>query len=85
MTLSEMIALLSRIQQMAGDLPVVFRSPESDAVTVLESIGVNIDPISGAAGGNVTILHAPAPTAPPEPVPAIPVPVDPAAAPADGA
>lgn len=67
MTVSEIIAALSRVQQIAGDLPVVFKEIESDAETVLQSIGVNIDPNSGAAGGSVTLQHSTAPAAPAAP------------------
>lgn len=67
MKLSELIAGLNKLTQFAGDLPVVIKDVESEAETVLHSIGVNIDPTSGTANGSVTINHGTAPEPAPEP------------------
>ena len=62
MTLSELIAGLQRFTQIAGDLPVIFKTVEGDVETVLHDIGININPTAGSATGSVTINHgAPAP------------------------
>lgn len=76
MKLSELIAGLNKLTQFAGDLPVVIKNVESEAETVLHSIGINIDPSSGTANGSVTINHGTAPEPAPEPAPAADQPAD---------
>lgn len=66
MTLSELIAGLQRFTQIAGDLPVIFRTVEGDIETVLHDIGINVNPTAGSATGSVTINHG---AAAPEPTP----------------
>lgn len=63
MTLNELIQGLSKLTQVAGELPVIIHDVESETDTVLHSIGINIDP-GGAANGKVTINHAPSNPAP---------------------
>ena len=69
MTVQEVIALLSKVQSLAGDLPVVFKAVEGEAVTVLHKIGIEISPESGLAAGTVTVVHGPEPTPAPDPAP----------------
>lgn len=76
MTVAEVIALLSKVQSMAGDLPVVFKAVDGAAETVLHKIGLELEPSSGTAQGTVTVLHGPAPADP------APAPADPALEPA---
>lgn len=68
MLTSELIAALNKVNQVAGDVPVVLKRIEDDAVTELATIGVHIDPTSGSTSGQVVLEHAtpaPAPLAPP--------------------
>ena len=69
MTVQEVIGLLSKVQSMAGDLPVVFKALEGDAETVLHKIGLEIEPGSGNAAGTVTVVHGPEQTPAPDPAP----------------
>ena len=84
MTLTELIQGLQRFTQIAGDLPVIFKTVEGDVETVLHDIGINVNPTAGSATGSVTINHgaaAPAPvsaTDTPDSTPAPPVDVPPA-------
>lgn len=77
MTVAEVIGLLSKVQSMAGDLPVVFKAVEGEAETVLHKIGLEIAPGDGTATGTVTVVHGPEAVAAVEPTPA----PDPAPAP----
>lgn len=63
MTLNELIQGLNKLTQFAGDLPVVIKDAETEAETVLHSIGINVDPSGNAANGSITLNHAPAPAA----------------------
>jgi len=73
MKVSELAAALQKVQQVAGDVPVVLKAVEGGVETALLSIGVHIDPTS-AEGGTAELEHgeqsAPAPA--PEPEPAAP-------------
>ena len=64
MTLTELIQGLQRFTQIAGDLPVIFKTVEGDVETVLHDIGINVNPTAGTATGTVTINHGVAPAAP---------------------
>lgn len=64
MTLNELIQGLNKITQFAGELPVVIHDAETEAETVLHSIGISIDP-AGTANGKVTINHGRVPAMPP--------------------
>jgi hypothetical protein len=84
MTLNELIQGLNKLTQFAGELPVVIKDAETEAETVLHSIGINIDPAGGTANGSISLNHAPAPAAVPAPAPAepaVPAEVDPAGQP----
>lgn len=73
MTVSELLSVLQRVQQVAGDVPVIVKDLEHDAETVLQSIGLHIDPSGGQAGGSVVLEHAtakPADPTSPEGIPA---------------
>lgn len=64
MKISELVAALSKVQQLAGDVPVVLKRIEDAAESVVHSLDVHIDPLSGSAGGQVELTHgspAPAP------------------------
>ena len=82
MTLTELIQGLQRFTQIAGDLPVIFKT-EGNVETVLHDIGINVNPTAGSATGSVTINHgaaAPAPvsaTDTPDSAPAPPADVPP--------
>lgn len=76
--ISELSAALGKVQQVAGDVPVILRDAESGAETVLLSLGINLDPSGDLAGGNVVFEHGQ--SAPvPEPAPPAPDPAPPAA------
>lgn len=79
MTLNELIQGLNKITQFAGELPVVIHNAETEAETVLHSIGISIDP-AGTANGKVTINHGttPAPAVPAAGDPGTNTPTDPA-------
>lgn len=81
MTLAELIQGFQKFSQFAGDLPVVIRDVETEAETILHSIGIQVDP-SGNATGKVTINHAATPPAPAvdtnTTAPVDPAPADPA-------
>ena len=64
MVISELVTALNRVQQLAGDLPVVLKHVEQDAVTVLKAIGVHLDLSGESAAGQVQIEHGDAPPAP---------------------
>jgi len=65
MKVTELIAALQKVQQVAGDVPVVLKDVEGDAETALLSIGVHIDPTSGSPVGGVTLEHGEQPASPP--------------------
>ena len=85
MTLTELIQGLQRFTQIAGDLPVIFKTVEGDVETVLHDIGINVNPAAGSATGSVTINHgAPAPAPTPAVVEPDTTPVPPADVPPAG-
>lgn len=64
MLISELINALGKINQIAGDIPVVLKHVEQEAETELVSLGLHIDPTSGSTGGKITLEHGAAPVAP---------------------
>lgn len=66
MLTSELTAALQKVQQIAGDIPVTLVRVEDEAETVLKSIGIHIDPSSGAVEGGLVLEHgAVSPSNPP--------------------
>jgi hypothetical protein len=76
MDVSQLIAALQKVSQLAGDVPVVLKHAESEAETVLQSIGVHINPTTGETSGEAVLEHGDAPDTPPAPDP---TPAEPAA------
>lgn len=75
MLISELLAALGKVNQLAGDIPIVLKHVESEAETELLSLGLHIDPTSAEVGGSVTLEHGTPPAAPaPTPTPADPQP-----------
>ncbi len=73
MTITEVQALLARVQQVAGDVPVILKDAASGNVTGLVSVGIELVADAADAVNQVTITHdtqAPAPA--PTPAPASP-------------
>jgi hypothetical protein len=66
MKISDLTALLSRVQSIAGDVEVVLKAAETEVETVITDLGIHLDPTSAAAGGTLTIEHGTA--TPPAPV-----------------
>ena len=66
MKVSELLTALQKVQQVAGDIPVVLKHLEDGAESALLSIGVHIDPTSSGDGGQVELEHGQAPEAPPQ-------------------
>jgi len=71
MTITEVQALLARVQQVAGDVPVILKDASSGNITGLVSVGIELLADATAAVDQVTITHgtvtpAPAVVAPPE-------------------
>lgn len=66
MKISDLTAVLSRVQQIAGDVEVVFKDAASEAETVINDLGLHLDPSGNSDGGKLTITHGDAPPAPAE-------------------
>ena len=73
MKISELVGVLNKVQQVAGDVPIVLKAIEDGAETGLLSVGVHIDPTT-EEGGSVALEHgqAPSPASDPEPEPTPP-------------
>lgn len=67
MKISDLAALLSKVQQIAGDVDVVLEDAQTEASSVITDLGIHLDPSSGVPGGTLTIQHGQAPPAPPSP------------------
>lgn len=68
MLISELSAALQKVQQVAGDIPVVLKDIEHGVETELRALGIHIDPSSGSASSTVELEHAvptQAPVSPP--------------------
>jgi hypothetical protein len=63
--ISDLTALLSRVQQIAGDVDVVLQAADTEAETVITDLGIHLDPASGSVGSSLTITHGTAPAPPP--------------------
>lgn len=73
MNISEVTALLARVQQVAGDVPVVLRDIESGNISGLVSVGIELVADAVDAVNQVTISHGTStPAPPPAPAPAAP-------------
>lgn len=73
MTISEVQSLLQKVQQVAGDVPVVLKDIESGNVSGLVSVGIELVADAVDAVNQVTISHGTAtPAPPPAPAPAAP-------------
>ena len=73
-TITQLVAALQKVNQIAGDIPVVVKHVEQDAETALLHFGLDLDPASGSTGSKLILTHGPAPAAPaaPDPAPASP-------------
>lgn len=76
MKVSELSATLAKVQQIAGDIDVVFRASGSTDESVATDLVLYLDPATGAADDSLVIEYGPAPAAEPTPEPA---PAEPAA------
>lgn len=66
MKISDLSALLAKVQSIAGDVDVVLKAAETAAETVITDLGIHLDPTTAVAGGTLEIQHAPATPPPPE-------------------
>lgn len=57
--ISDVVALLQKVAQTAGDLPVVLHDIEHGVVTELQHVGVTLRITGDPEGGCVTLAHAP--------------------------
>lgn len=64
MKISELTAVLSRVQQIAGDVDVAFRHAESDVETVITELGLKLNPDGTTGEGSLVIKHDDAANAP---------------------
>lgn len=69
MKISELVAALNKVQQVAGDVAVVLYDLDAKIKTELVDLDVHIDPTTGEAGSAVVLDHA---ATPPEAPPAKP-------------
>lgn len=69
MKISDLSALLTRVQQIAGDVDVVLKAAEGEAETVISNLGINLKPDASGPAGSLVIEHGEA-SAPPEADPA---------------
>ena len=64
MKISELQALLSKVANVVGDAEVILKAVESEAETVLHSVGITLGSNGDPATSTVTVEHgAPAPVA----------------------
>lgn len=70
MKLSELTALFSKVNSIAGDVEIVLKDAETDIEHVITDLSIHLDPSSGAVGGALTVEHGVAPE--PDPAPADP-------------
>lgn len=67
MKVSDVQGLLTKVQQVAGDVPVVLKDIESGNISGLVSVGIELVADAAAAVNQVTITHgqqAPQPAPP---------------------
>lgn len=62
MKVSELVGLLSKVQQFASDVDVVLKAAENEAETVISDLAIHIAP-DGTTGGTLEITHGTAPPA----------------------
>ena len=60
MTISEVVALLQKVNQVAGDIPVAIKAAEGGAESVLQSLNIHIPAIEGGQPV-VHLVHSQAP------------------------
>lgn len=66
MKISELQAVLTKAQQVAGDADVILRDVEHDAETVVKSLGLELGVKAGDGNAaTVTVTHGPADPATP--------------------
>lgn len=63
MHVSELLAALQKVQQVAGDVPVVLKHVENGAESELLSLGIHIGASSPDQTGRVELEHGDAPPA----------------------
>ena len=68
MKISELVAVLGKANQVAGDIPVILHDVESGAETELKKFGIEFNLTGESATSAVTLHHGPV-TATPEPAP----------------
>jgi hypothetical protein len=70
--ISELVAALNKVNQVAGDIPIVLHELEGEAETEVKALILAFDPTSGETSSKVAISHGPVTTAPPAaPEPAV--------------
>lgn len=60
MLTSELVSALQKVQQIAGDIPVVLRHLVDDVETELQSLGLRLSPTHADQQSSVALEHAPA-------------------------
>lgn len=61
MKISELTALLTKVQQIAGDVEVTLEAAADKVETIITDLGVHLDPADPTAGSKLTIEHGEAP------------------------
>lgn len=64
MNISELVAVLGKVSQVAGDIPVILHDLEADVQTEVKSLELTFDPHTGSPSSVVSIAHGPAAPAP---------------------
>lgn len=59
MTISELVALLGKVNQIAGDIPVAVKAAEGGVESVLESVDIHVPALEGGSPA-VHLTHRPA-------------------------
>lgn len=57
MLISELVAALNKINQIAGDIPIVLRHVEQDAETAVTALVLAFDPSGAAPTSKVIVAH----------------------------
>lgn len=64
MKVSELLSVLQKVQQVAGDVPVIARDIEHEVETAVHTVGIKIDPAGADGAGCVTLEHYKTPQTP---------------------
>lgn len=67
MKISELQALLAKVTNVVGDAEVILKAVESDAETVLKTVGIELGAGGDPTAAGVTISHGAPPPADPTP------------------